>query len=207
MTISTRELSIKHKKALNRFMEKRGLNTLSWCKRAGIGESTLRSFINNEEGSSITLKTLAKLAAVENVTVSEILGESEAAWVKLVGYVGAGAEIFPLETHGDEEIDRVEAPPGVDPTSIVAVKVTGDSMYPVYKEGDIIYYTRLCDFHDSCLKQECVIKLRDGRAFVKVLSRGSVANTFTLISYNSPPIEDVEIEWACEILWVRKARR
>lgn len=205
--LNKKEIAQIHRIALKRFMESRGLNVLSWSKKAGLTESTLRNFLNG--GDSLTSKTLFDLAQAEHVTISDILGEvHEERMVKVYGYVGAGAEVYPVEEDqaGTGAIDEVEAPPGVDPDSVAALIVRGDSMYPVYKENDIIYYARTCDFHDSCLKRECVVKLQDGRAFIKVLSRGSNEKTFNLISYNSPPIEDVKIEWACEILWVKKSR-
>lgn len=127
--------------------------------------------------------------------------------VKVFGYVGAGAVVFPVEEDqaGTGAIDEVEAPPGVDPDSVIAVIVTGTSMYPAYREGDALYYKKLCDYDDSCLRKECIVKVKDGAIYVKVLTRGSKPNTFTLTSYNAEPIEDVQIDFACKILWVKKA--
>jgi len=121
------------------------------------------------------------------------------------GYVGAGAEIHQIEESSNFVIDGVEAPPGIDPDAVTAVVVKGDSMFPAYRDGDVIYYTKECDYDASCLRKECVVKVKGGAAFVKVLKPGSKAGRFTLQSYNFPDIEDVQIDWACRVLWVKKA--
>ena len=47
--------------------------------------------------------------------------------------------------------------------------------------------------------RECVIKLADGRLFVKELRRGENGR-FTLFGWNSPLIENVAVEWAAPVL-------
>jgi transcriptional regulator with XRE-family HTH domain len=62
------------REALRAFMQARGLKAFPWCKKAGIGEGTLRGFLNRET-ANLTLETLTKLAAAENVTVGTLIGE------------------------------------------------------------------------------------------------------------------------------------
>jgi phage repressor protein C with HTH and peptisase S24 domain len=91
---------------------------------------------------------------------------------------------------------------------MVAVRVRGDSMFPVYRDGDLIYYSRDADFHESeCLGAECVVKVVEGPTLVKTVMRGSANGLFSLLSYNAPPIADRRIEWAAPVLWVDKRRR
>jgi transcriptional regulator with XRE-family HTH domain len=125
--------------------------------------------------------------------------------VPLVGYVGAGAEVYAIDDHAKGAgLEEVEGHAGL-PENTVALRVRGDSMYPAYKDGDLIYYARDCDFDPALLGKECIVKLRDGRLFVKELKRGMRDGLFRLTSYNAPEIEGVEIEWACRIEWVKKA--
>jgi len=120
--------------------------------------------------------------------------------VPVVGFVGAGAEVFAIDDGGF--LDEIEAPPGIGPNA-VAVLVKGDSMYPRYMEGDTLIY----DAHAPLERadgQECVVALPDGRRFVKVV-RVNGQGTVTLESFNAPPMRDMPVEWAAPILWVRRA--
>lgn len=119
---------------------------------------------------------------------------------RAVGYVGAGAEIIPVDDHalgaGFEEVDL---PPGT-PIDAVLVIVRGDSMYPRYFDGEFLLYQRDQTPPDELVGQECVVRLRDGRTFVKRLRRGSAKNKFNLESWNGPLIENQDVEWAARVL-------
>jgi phage repressor protein C with HTH and peptisase S24 domain len=119
--------------------------------------------------------------------------------IPLVGYVGAGAEIFPMDSLG-----YVEAPPGIAGPRTVAVQVRGDSMLPVYRDGDVIYYDRHQDPADL-IGRDVVVELMDGRCLVKQLFAGTSPGTWTLLSHNAAPIVDAHIEWAARVRWVQKA--
>jgi phage repressor protein C with HTH and peptisase S24 domain len=120
--------------------------------------------------------------------------------VPLVGYVGAGAEVFAFDDGG--ALDEIDPPPGIGPEA-VAVKVKGDSMYPRYMEGDVLIYDR----HIPLAKadgQECIVSLIDGRKFVKIV-RAEGRVLATLESWNAPPLRSVQVEWVAPILWVKRA--
>jgi transcriptional regulator with XRE-family HTH domain len=128
--------------------------------------------------------------------------------VPLVGFVGAGAEIYPFDDAPlGGGFEMVDAPPD-EARTVVAVEVRGESMFPAYREGDLIYYAREQDFVvDACLGAECVVKLGDGPTLVKTVMRGAEPGRWTLLSYNAPPIENAHIDWAAPVLWVDKRRR
>ena len=125
----------------------------------------------------------------------------------VVGYVGAGGINTPFDdyAHGDG-MEEVETPPGLN-ESTVAVKVSGDSMYPAYEDGDIIFYIRDgTDINeDECIGKQCIIKVSDGAIYIKRLSRGSAPGLYHLESHNAPPMHDKTIEWATKVLYVKKA--
>lgn len=132
------------------------------------------------------------------VSTSELFARSEASTVPLVGYVGAGAEVIPIDDCAQgASLEEIEAPQGLNLYGYVAVRVRGDSMYPRYFENEVIAFKRNVDWSDECLNKECVVKLKDGRCFVKIVRAGSKDGLFTLESFNAPLIYDVEIEWAC----------
>lgn len=125
--------------------------------------------------------------------------------VPVVGLVGAGAQIFPFDDHAKGAgLDTTEPPPGERQTT-VALIVRGDSMYPAYQDGDLIYYAGGHGLDEAaCLGRECVVKVLEGPTLLKRLTRGARQGTHTLLSYNAPPIENVRLEWASPVRWVKR---
>lgn len=124
--------------------------------------------------------------------------------VLLVGRVGAGAEVVFVDGYelgGGEEIDR---PPGA-PVQTIAVTVEGNSMYPAYRDRDILYYSRHESSAKDCLGKECIVRLVDGRTLVKILQKGTEPQRYTLASHNFPPLENQKVVWIARIDWVKRA--
>lgn len=124
--------------------------------------------------------------------------------VPVVGYVGEGAELREFPGSHQETL----RPPVVDqhqPPASAAVIVRGNAMWPVYRDGDTIYYAESTKRRPALLVGvECVVKLKDGAMMVKRLLAGSRKDVFTLGSYTSPEIRDVAVEWAAPIVWIRR---
>ncbi|HLL27428.1 MAG TPA: S24 family peptidase [Xanthobacteraceae bacterium] len=115
-----------------------------------------------------------------------------------VGYVGAG-EFIPIDDHAiGAGLEEVEIPAGV-PDDAVLLIVRGDSMAPRYFDNEYLFYRRDNRPPAELIGRECVIKLTDGRMYVKELRRGE-AGLFTLFGWNSPLIENVTVEWAAPVL-------
>ena len=124
--------------------------------------------------------------------------------VEIVGYVGAGAQVFPIDEHERANFGSVEVPPEVDATGSVALIIRGNSMYPI-KDGYKICYTKQHEgVTEDCLGELCVCQTitEDGQLgaiYVKELRRGTDAGRFTLISWNADPIENVQLSWAARV--------
>jgi phage repressor protein C with HTH and peptisase S24 domain len=136
---------------------------------------------------------------------AEIAPQQSTRQVPVVGYVGAGAQIFTIDDHHKGAgLEEVEAPPGSNSTSVVALRVRGTSMIPVYKDGDLIFYDKREDGDIGHLVgKDCVIQLEDGSTYLKELRRAN--GDFWLHSHNADPILRPEIVWAARVRWVEKA--
>lgn len=126
--------------------------------------------------------------------------------VQLVGYVGAGAEIFGIDDHAmGAGLDEIELPSSAPPNS-VAVRVRGDSMMPVYRDGDLIIYNQQLQGEHivELIGKEAIVRLADGRTFIKTIAKGSNPGTWTLWSYNAAPMTDALVEWAARVRWIER---
>ncbi|MBI0162203.1 helix-turn-helix domain-containing protein [Bartonella sp. M0283] len=132
---------------------------------------------------------------------SEITGNTQTpskSYVPLMGYVGAGAKIEPdFGEMPPDGLGVVEIPFSM-PADMVAFRVRGDLMLPVYREGHIIIvYRNQTKPLEAFYGEEAVVQTSDGRRFIKTIMRG--AEGVNLISWNARPMEGVKLKWIGEI--------
>jgi phage repressor protein C with HTH and peptisase S24 domain len=120
--------------------------------------------------------------------------------IPVVGYVGAGASVYPVDDeHEADGFETIERPPFITGEAI-AVEVRGDSLIPVAEDGWKLIYTGEQDvLEDEVLNKLCVVALTDGRVLVKRIVRGSQPRRYHLLSTNAPMIEDAQVLWAARV--------
>jgi repressor LexA len=123
--------------------------------------------------------------------------------VPVRGYVGAGAEVFKIayET-GVDDVETVEVPVGFG--SVEALKVRGDSMFPAYRDGDIICVAEFDGNVNELIGKECLVITADDRWLLKTIERGSMPERYHLFSHNAPMMRDVQISEATPVKYVVK---
>jgi phage repressor protein C with HTH and peptisase S24 domain len=128
--------------------------------------------------------------------------------VPLMGYLGAGAEVEPdHEQVPPEGLDQVDLPFPV-PDEMVAFRVRGNSMLPVFKDGaTIVVYREQKRPLESFYGEEAAVRTSDGRRFIKTIIKGGEPGTVNLLSWNDPmPIENVHLVWIGEIFSILPPR-
>lgn len=200
-TMSANIEAERRRAALRRFMQRRQLKNKPWADAAGVSEGAIRNFLNGLS-DSLSTRVLERLARQQGVSVAALLGEESAfGVVKVKFYVGAGEEVFALDDA--DGIDEAEGPVGTE-----AAIIRGQSMYPVYKDRDIIFFDEVpVQDLNELLGEDCIVELNDGRRFLKQVRRGTRPGLFSLASYNAPEIEDVIIRNGAIVRWVYKPRR
>lgn len=129
--------------------------------------------------------------------------EGEPRSVPVVGYVGAGGAISPIDDHAlGGGLDEIEVPPTTVPGT-VAVIIRGDSMYPMFIDRTVVYYSKRGKNIDDYLHRIVIAHFVDGRKALKTLTLGSQKGLFTLTSFNAPPIVDVELESVSPLDWIK----
>lgn len=183
--------------ALRREMKRKGIAAKRLSKVAGLGETGVRDIL--ETVNDPRVGTLIKLADALEIPASSLFGTQ----VPVLGRIGAGGSILFEETDEPELVDR---PPGAT-GRLMALRVTGDSMMPVYRDGDIIYVNR---DHEGVLPdyigEECAVHTLEGGTFLKVLALGAQPDRYTLRSFNAADMENVELLWATPVLFVMRNR-
>ncbi len=186
------------------------LSQASFASRVGVDQSNVSRWENGALPDDAHIVRLAELASQHPAAFRygrfpETDPGPPPAKVTVVGYVGAGQEIFALDDHAlGAGLEEVEAPEGVGLDPMVAVRVRGQSMHPL-RDGWLLFYRR--DQHgvpEACLNRLCIVKVaNDGPVLVKELHRGYRAGHYVLSSWNAPPLEDVRLDWAAPVLSIR----
>jgi len=175
--------------------------------RAGLHPTTLQSIIT--KGSSPSIDNFISICNALGISPSELLNDEAAPRlsIPIVGFVSAGEGWTPIDNATGPE-DKIEFDLGAHDT--IGIEVRGDSMSPVYRNGDfLICYRQFGPNADNCIGLDCVVRTADGRSFVKILKRGGRPGRFTLKSYNPmvDDIEDVALSWAAPVAWIRRSAR
>ena len=99
--------------------------------------------------------------------------------------------------NGWEEIEV----PGVTDAQAYALEITGDSMMPVYREGDIIVVSPSATIRKG---DRVVVRTSDGQVMAKVMQR-QTAKTLELASFNvaheTKVLDMKEVDWMARIIW------
>lgn len=133
------------------------------------------------------------------------VGEPVNKTIPLMGYVGEGGQIFPVDDHlKGAELEEVESPPIENTHGIVAVRVRGDSLSPAYFPGNVIYYGAPEQDPSAAIGKEVVVCVTDGRILVRRLAMGRKPGHFDLINYAGAVSQDERVQWVAVIRWVKK---
>jgi len=193
---------------IRRLRETLGQTQTAFGKRFRVDQSTVARW---ENGHMPKEAHIARLAALAGQHPAEFVygppGEAPHRAAPVVGYVGAGQQVFPVDDHAlGAGMDEVEAPAETGSRPVVAVRVRGDSMHPM-KDGWLLFYSREQDgVAEDCVGRLCVVQVaEDGPLLVKELRRGYAPGTWTLLSWSAAPIEDARVAWAAPVLSIRPA--
>ena len=91
--------------------------------------------------------------------------------------------------------------PGVTDPNSYALEITGDSMLPVYREGDIIILSPSAAVRKG---DRVVVRLNDGQVMAKVMHR-QTSKTLELASFNpnhaTKTLDMKDVDWIARIMW------
>lgn len=166
------------------------------------------TYLGHENGTTPMTRAVVRYARFFKVTVDYLLtGKGSSPFrlngVPVIMYLGAGAELYPVDDHAQGRgLEIVEPPPGVR-EDCVAARIRGESMHPL-RDGWLVFWIKKHDgVPESCIGQLCVCQVKDGPTLLKDLHLGSKDGLYTLTSWNAPPRADVVLEWASPVIDIR----
>ena len=205
--------------AIDRLANSAGYSTSGLAKKAGLDPTAFnKSKRMSPEGKPRwpSTESLAKILAVTNITMTDFMtlievdmmaipAQASSRGIPVIGYAQAGTAGF-FDDAGypiGQGWDTVDLP-SLSPIdqSTYALEVTGDSMQPLYRDGDIIVVSPSADIRKG---DRVVIKTTDGQVMAKELLR-QTATTIQLQSLNAT--HDIlefpltAIQWMARIVWV-----
>jgi len=198
-------------KAVDRLAAAYGLSASGLARKSGLDPTTFnKSKRTTREGKLRwpSTESVSKILAATGADLQEFVayienGERSAPRnVPLIGFAQAGAEGYfddaGYPTGGSW--DEISFPGSTDPHAF-ALEISGDSMEPVFRDGDTVVVSPEAGVRRG---DRVVVKTMDGEVMCKVLKRKS-AQRIELSSFNPAhkdremPLSDVD--WIARIVW------
>ena len=197
--------------ALDRLAERAGITTSALAKRAGLDPTTFnKSKRITAEGRERwpSTESLAKSLAATNTSIDtfvELIGDSPRTVqaVPLLGFAQAATSGhfdgggYPAGKAWDEV-----GLPAVNDEHAYALEISGNSMKPAYRDGDVIVVSPGTPIRRG---DRVVVKTTGGEVMVKELKRRT-ARTLELQSLNpvnaDRTLASGDVEWIARIVWV-----
>lgn len=172
------------------------------AEKSGISRPYIAAIESSKMRKSPSIETLTAFARALNVRVGDLFDDARP--VSIVGKVGAGARVplFDATLEGGG-LYQVACPSELsNEGNVVGVEIEGDSVLPIYHEGDILFYSRdAYGVPTEAVGRICICEDEKGEAWVKYLRSGSEPSRFHLISLNplAENMFDVILKWASPV--------
>ena len=196
--------------ALDRLAERAGLSPSGLAKRAGLDATTFnksKRITGDDRERWPSTESVSKALAATNSSIEtfvQLIGDGGRSLqsVPMLGFAQAGSgghfddSGFPVGKNWDEV-----ALPGAGDEHAYALEISGDSMKPAYRDGDIIVVSPGTPIRRG---DRVVVKTMGGEVLVKELKRRT-AKTLELQSLNPAhadrALDADDVAWIARIVW------
>lgn len=201
-------------KAVDKLAQAYGYSASGLARKAGLDPTTFNKSKRTTREGKLRWPSTESISKILNATgadLSEFMayvqnGDTPAPRnVPVIGFAQAGAEGFFDDAGyptggGWDEISF----PGTSDRHAYALEISGDSMDPVFRDGDIVIVSPDADVRRG---DRVVVKTRSGEVMAKVLLR-KTAQRIELGSFN-PDHDDREfplsdVDWIARIIWAQQ---
>lgn len=199
-------------KAIDRLAREYGFSASGLARRSGLDPTTFnKSKRITSEGKSRwpSTESVSKVLSATGASLGEFVsyvGDGEGMGVyrniPLIGFVQAGTQGFFDDAGYPAGGSWDEIPfPGLGDPHAYALEISGDSMDPVFRDGDIVIVSPNSNIRRG---DRVVVKTNSGEVMTKLLRRRS-ARKIDLQSLN-PEHEDIslmvdDVDWIARVVW------
>lgn len=213
--------------ALDRLAERYHLSPSGLAKRAGLDSTTFnksKRFAADGRARWPSTESLAKVMEATGATLDEFMGlvhgetsdltgfgepppaapyQAQTENIPLLGLAQAGSGGYFDDTGfpAGEGWERVAFPDADLGAHVYALEISGDSMEPLYRDGDTIIVSPTASIRRG---DRVVVKTGDGEVMAKILKR-QTTQTIELSSANTDypdrKLSKTDIAWVARILW------
>ena len=201
--------------AIDALAARYGMTASGLARKAGLDATSFnKSKRTSPDGRDRwpSTESVAKVLRATGATLEDFLrlvepaGELRRSMVPLIGMTQAGAGKFftddglPTGGPGWEEIDF----PDFGQEKVFALEVTGDSMLPLYRDGDILIVSPTASVRKG---DRIVVRTHAGEVTAKELKRRT-AKTVELRSLNAEHPDRMiameDVAWMARVMWARQ---
>jgi phage repressor protein C with HTH and peptisase S24 domain len=197
--------------AIDRLAARNNLSASGLAKRAGLDATTFNKSKRSTRDGKLrwpSTESISKILAATSSNLSDLLSELPNAAttvtqrIPVIGFAQAGDNGYFDDAgyptgSGWEEIVF----PDIGDPNAYALMVSGDSMEPLYRDGDRIIVSPVANIRSG---DRVVVKTSEGEVMAKELIRRT-AQRIELRSinpeYENPVLPTTEVEWIARILW------
>ena len=197
--------------AIDGLAKRSGLSPSGLAKRAGLDPTTFnksKRITSDGRARWPSTESVAKSLAATGASIDQFValiteaGQPIAEAVPLLGFAEAGAGGYFDDGGYPAGKGWDEIPfPAVDDEHVYALKISGDSMHPAYRDGTVIIVSPSATIHRG---DRVVVKTRDGEVMAKELKR-KTAKALELKSLNPEhpdrTLAAEEVLWVARIVW------
>jgi phage repressor protein C with HTH and peptisase S24 domain len=201
--------------AIDRLAERYGLSASGLARKSGLDATSFnRSKRTSPDGRDRwpSTESISKILNATGASLDEFMrlvdpgvGQTRT-MVPLIGLTQAGAGRFfteegmPAGGPGWEEVEF----PDLSNEKVFALEVQGDSMQPLYRDGDVLIVSPTANVRKG---DRIVVRTKGGEVTAKELKRRT-AKSIELRSLNSEHPDRViptnEIAWMARVMWARQ---
>lgn len=197
--------------AIDRLAARHNLSASGLAKRAGLDATTFNKSKRSTRDGKLrwpSTESISKILAATGSDLSDLLRELPNAGttvtqrIPVIGFAQAGDSGYfddagyPTGSGWDEIVF-----PDIGDPNAYALMVSGDSMEPLYRDGDRIIVSPVANIRSG---DRVVVKTSEGEVMAKELVRRT-AQRIELRSlnpdYENPVLPTSQVEWIARILW------
>ena len=200
--------------AIDRLAERYGMSASGLARKAGLDATSFnKSKRVSPDGRQRwpSTESIAKVLGATGASLQEFMTLADPnpsgghATVPLVGWAqaGAGRLFTPDGMPAGTAWEEIEFP-DFSLDKVFAIEVSGDSMQPLYRDGDVLIVSPTATLRKG---DRVVVRLLNGEVMAKELKRRT-ARTAELSSLNKEHDDRIvpvtEIAWMARVLWLRQ---